>query len=76
MWDAEEKLKVWRALYREWSDVEHRLHSSERRGDGPSAAEMKARSHALQQRCASALHAFDSAVDEMRQHRDRRENLS
>lgn len=76
MWQAEERLKAWRALYREWSDVEHRLYSGEIRDGGAAATEMRARSRVLQQRCATALHAFDSAVDEIRQHHRDREDLS
>lgn len=76
MTNAEERLREWHVLYREWSDLEHRLHSRGAQQGGPAAAEMKMRSRRLQQQCASALAALDSAVDAMRQRRDDRENIS
>lgn len=76
MTNAEEKLREWQVLYREWSDLEHRLQSPDAQEGGPAAAEMKVRSRRLQQQCASALAALDSAVDAMRQRRARRENIS
>jgi len=44
MTNAEEKLREWQILYREWSDLEHRLHAQE---GGPAAAEMKVRAYRL-----------------------------
>lgn len=75
MTNAEEKLREWQVLYREWSELEHRLQSPAAQ-DGGTAAELKMRARSLQQQCASALAALDSAVDAMRQRRARRENIS
>lgn len=76
MTNAEEKLREWQVLYREWAEVEHRLQSRAAREGGPTAAELKMRARSLQQQCASALAALDLAVDAMRQRRARRENIS
>ncbi len=76
MTNAEEKLRQWRVLYLEWSDLEHRLLSRGAPEGGPAAAELRVRARHLQQQCASALAALDSAVEAMRQRRERRENIS
>ncbi|MHB1124521.1 MAG: hypothetical protein ACYC0T_17635 [Ramlibacter sp.] len=76
MTNAEEKLREWQVLYREWAELEHRLHSSDAQAGGPGAVEMKVRARFLQQQCASALAALDSAVEAIRQRRARRENIS
>lgn len=76
MTNAEEKLREWQVLYREWSELEHRLQSPDAQEGGPAAAEMKMRARSLQQQCASALAALDSAVEAIRQRRARRENIS
>jgi ppGpp synthetase/RelA/SpoT-type nucleotidyltranferase len=76
MTNAEEKLREWQVLYREWAELEHRLHSPAAPDGGPAAAELKIRVRTLQQQCASALAALDSAVDAIRQRRARRENIS
>ncbi|NKE65377.1 hypothetical protein RAMLITH_06050 [Ramlibacter sp. RBP-2] len=76
MTNAEDKLREWQVLYREWSELEHRLQSRAVEEGGPPAAELKIRARSLQQQCASALAALDSAVDAMRQSRERRENIS
>lgn len=76
MRNAEEKLQEWRVLYREWSDLEHRLQSRDVQEGESGAAEMKVRSRDLQQQCASALAELQSAVVAMRERRERRENIS
>lgn len=76
MTNAEERLREWQVLYREWSELEHRLHSPAAQDGGLAAAELKTRARSLQQQCVSALAALDSAVEAMRQHRARRENIS
>ncbi|HEY0886135.1 MAG TPA: hypothetical protein VGE20_12680 [Ramlibacter sp.] len=76
MTNAEERLREWQVLYREWAELEHRLQSPAAQDGGPTAAELKMRARSLQQQCASALAALDSAVDAMRQRRARRENIS
>lgn len=76
MINAEEKLREWQVLYREWAELEHRLQSSGAPEGEPRAVEMKVRSRHLQEQCASALAALDSAVEAIRQRRGRRENIS
>lgn len=76
MINAEEKLREWRVLYREWSELEHRLHSCDNHQGTAAASEMKVRARDLQQQCASVLAALDSAVAAMRQRRERREDIS
>ncbi len=76
MSNAEDRLREWQTLYRQWSDLEHRLHSGTEHEAGPAAAEMKVRARDLQQRCASALDALHSAVLAMRERRERREHIS
>lgn len=73
--DAEEKLREWQVLYREWTEVENRLHSVEG-SQGATAAELRARARALQQQSASALAELDRAVVAMRERRQGREKIS
>lgn len=75
MSNAEQKLKEWQVLFREWSELEHRLHSDERRQDA-AAAELRARAQALQQRSASALAELHRAVAAMRERRQGREDIA
>lgn len=76
MTNAEDKLREWQVLYREWTELEHRLQSPVGPDGGATAAELKMRARSLQQQCASALAALDSAVNAMRQRRERREKIS
>lgn len=66
MLTAQEKLRTWQSLYREWSALERELHSPAAAASGRTAAEMQAQARALQLRCAAALDALDSAIADMR----------
>lgn len=76
MINAEEKLREWQVLYREWSDLEHRLQARDAPEGGAAAAEMKVRARDLQRQCACVLAALDTAVDAIRRRREHRENIS
>lgn len=76
MINAEEKLREWRVLYREWSELERRLQSAGGHQGAAADAELRARARALQQQSASALAELDQAVVAMRGRRQGRENIS